>query len=88
MSFSEELNKYIKTIGCNGRQISKLSGIQEPIISKYRKGSSIPKYKSEQLEKIIKSLALLALDNNIDLSEDIIRNDLEKYLEKDSKIKY
>ena len=85
MSFDEQLNNYIKIIGCSGKDLSNLSGISAPIISGYKNGTRIPKYKSEQLEKLIASLSKLARDKDIDsLDEKIIRNGLENTLYKET----
>lgn len=84
MNFNDKLNEYIELIGCTNKQLSNLTGIAPPIISGYRKGNRIPKYKSEQLENLINSLSSLAKENNIyNLNEEIIRKELEKYLKKD-----
>ena len=85
MDFKSQLNEYIKIINCSGKALSDASSIPAPIISEYRKGNRTPKCKSEQLDNLIKGLANLAKKNKItDLSEKIIRSNLEKTLNTDN----
>ena len=83
MKFSENLNKYIDITRCSAKELSKLSGLSETVISRYRKGERVPKYKSAQLDLLILSLSKLAKDKNlVDINEESIRKDLESDFEK------
>lgn len=85
MKFDVQLNEYIKIIGCNGKELAQVSGIPAPIISEYKNGNRLPKYKSKQLENLIKGLVKLSKDKGIDyLNEETIRTSLEKYLDKNN----
>ena len=82
MKFSEQLNLYIEAIDCSAKELANESHISEAVISRYRKDERIPKYKSKQLEALIKGLVKIANDKNIkDLNENIIRTNLEKTIE-------
>ena len=84
MSFSEVLNNIIDKIGCSAKELSDVSGISSPVISKYRKGTLVPKYKSDKLESLISSLVILAKNYKIfNLREEDIRNSLEKYIKRE-----
>lgn len=83
MKFKEYLNNYINKIGCSAKELSNTSGISSSVISRYRSGERTPTYKSEQLESLIQGLSTLAIKYNIkDLSENVIRDNLEKTLNK------
>ena len=84
MSFDEELNSLIEIIGCKAKELADVSNISTSLISRYRKAERIPKYKSIQLESIIKGLEMLAKKYKKNaINENIIRKKLEKYLSKD-----
>ena len=84
MDFKSQLNEYIIIINCSGKALSEASNIPAPIISEYRKGNRTPKYKSKQLDNLIKGLTNLAKENKVtNLNEKIIRNNLEKTLKTD-----
>lgn len=84
MNFSEELQKYMRILNATGKEISNKSGIPAPIISGYKNGSKLPKYNSDTLEKLIDSLYEIAKSKKIKINKKDIKDDLERYLVKDS----
>ncbi|MFR7666562.1 MAG: hypothetical protein ACLU2J_04635 [Clostridia bacterium] len=50
MTFSEQLNKYIKQIECSSKDLVISSGLTSSVISRYRRGDRTPSLKSKQLE--------------------------------------
>ena len=45
MNFSDKLNEYMKTVGCNAKELSEASGISQATVSRYRnikKNASVP----------------------------------------------
>lgn len=82
MTFSEKLNELIDIIECQAKDISRISGISSAVISRYRTGERIPRYKSEQFESLILALSKIAKNKDIDLTEKEIRNELEKCINK------
>lgn len=81
MNFSDLLNKYINEIGCTSKELSKMSNLSEPAISRYRNGERIPKYDSDSFNNIIKGLSLLS--NNPSINEETIRKSFDNILKRD-----
>ena len=52
MTFSEQLNKYIKQIECSSKDLVISSGLTSSVISRYRRGDRTPSLKSKQLEQL------------------------------------
>lgn len=42
MTFQKLLNDYLTQLGCTARELSAVSGISAPVISRYRSGSHSP----------------------------------------------
>ncbi|MCR5213851.1 MAG: helix-turn-helix domain-containing protein [Eubacterium sp.] len=60
MSFGELLDKYIKEIGCNAKDLSDASGISASVISRYRTGERLPAADSEIVKKLADGIASLS----------------------------
>lgn len=60
MRFHEQLSWYMKTIGCNSRELSKAAGIGAATISRYLSGKRKPSPDSPQLDGLVRGLAQLA----------------------------
>ena len=56
VSFQECLNEYIVKLRCNGKELSRNSGISETVISRYRKGERAPSADSEYLKKLAEGI--------------------------------
>ena len=78
MTFSKKLNNYIDLIGCSAKEISVVSLISPSVISRYRSGDRFPKYNSKQLNSLIDGLYILAKKNNIKITKEKIKKDLEE----------
>ncbi len=76
MTFSEKMNEYIELIGCSAKELSDASLISPAVISRYRNGERIPKYPSEQFNALVAGIYNLSKDKNIDLKQDVIKEDL------------
>ena len=42
MTFCEQLNTYIKQIGCSSKELVNASGLSTSVISRYRRGDRSP----------------------------------------------
>lgn len=56
--FQELLNDYLTQLGCTARELSAVSGISAPVISRYRSGSHSPDL--AQCRKLAAGVAALA----------------------------
>ena len=65
MTFAEQLNEYIKQIGCSSKELVIVSGLTSSVISRYRKGERSPSIKSKQLDQLTEGLYKLFNDKNI-----------------------
>ena len=65
MTFSEQLNKYIKQIECSSKDLVISSGLTSSVISRYRRGDRTPSLKSKQLEQLTDGLYKLSLTREI-----------------------
>lgn len=61
MTFSEQLNKYIKQIECSSKDLVIASGLTTSVISRYRRGDRTPTLKSKQLEQLADGLYKLSV---------------------------
>ena len=85
MYFSDILNNYIDIIGCTAKELSKASNISPAVLSRYRNGTRIPKYNSDQLIQLINGLDILTKKYNTkELNKDIIKKEFERILNKDT----
>ena len=72
MTFAEQLNEYIKQIGCSSKELVIVSGLTSSVISRYRKGERSPSIKSKQLDQLTEGLYKLFNDKNINITRDEI----------------
>lgn len=64
MDFKNLLNIYLQELNCTPKQLSKVSGLSQTVISRYRNGERIPLKDSKQLTKLITALFNIAQENN------------------------
>ena len=83
MDFKSVLNDYIEKIGCTGVELAKCSSISPAVISRYRKGERIPKYKSEQFDSLVNALITISKEKNIKIDESKLIYYLESTLDKE-----
>lgn len=72
MRFQELLNDYLTQLGCTARELSAVSGISAPVISRYRSGSHSPDL--AQCRKLAAGVAALAQERGL---EEITRESVE-----------
>ena len=80
MDFCEQLNQYIKQLGCSSKDLVDSSGLSSVVISRYRKGERSPSIRSRQIEQLIEGLYKISQDKKIGLSKDEIYNSLSDSL--------
>ena len=80
MTFCEQLNKYIKQIGCSSKELVNASGLSTSVISRYRRGDRNPSIRSKQLEQLANGLYELANLKDINLTRDEIYTTLSTTL--------
>jgi len=72
MTFSEQLNKYIKQIECSSKDLVISSGLTSSVISRYRRGDRTPSLKSKQLEQLTDGLYKLSLTREMNITKEEI----------------
>ena len=72
MTFSEQLNKYIKQIECSSKDLVIFSGLTSSVISRYRRGERTPSLKSKQLEQLTDGLYKLSLTREMNITKEEI----------------
>ena len=72
MTFCEQLNKYIKQIGCSSKELVNASGLSTSVISRYRRGDRKPSIRSKQLEQLVDGLYKLSSSKNLNMPKDEI----------------
>ncbi len=72
MTFCEQLNKYIKQIGCSSKELVTASGLSTSVISRYRRGDRSPNIRSKQLEQLVDGLCKLSNIKGLNLTRDEI----------------
>ena len=72
MTFSEQLNKYIKQIECSSKDLVISSGLTSSVISRYRRGDRTPSLKSKQLEQLTDGLYKLSLTRKMNITKEEI----------------
>lgn len=65
MLFYEQLNQYMETLACTGKELAQKSDVSETVISRYRKGERVPSVQSTQLQKLSDGLAAIARERGI-----------------------
>ena len=72
MTFSEQLNKYIKQIECSSKDLVIFSGLTSSVISRYRRGERTPSLKSKQLEQLTDGLYKLSVTKEMNITKEEI----------------
>ena len=78
MNFGEELNNYMKMLGCNINDICKETEISYSLIHRYINNKRTPKVDSENFNKVVDAIYQISVRNNVDLSRDNIYETLKK----------
>lgn len=72
MTFCEQLNKYIKQIGCSSKELVNASGLSTSVISRYRRGDRKPSIRSKQLEQLVDGLYKLSVTKKMNITREEI----------------
>ena len=72
MTFCEQLNEYIKQIGCSSKELVHTSGLTPSVISRYRRGDRSPNIRSKQLEQLVDGLYKLSSLKGLNITRDEI----------------
>ena len=73
MTFSEQLNGYLRLLDARYSTLAKASGLSVSAVSNYVKGEREPAYDSEQTEKLIRGIMTLSKEREVDLIEEKVR---------------
>ena len=80
MTFCEQLNKYIKQIGCSSKELVNASGLSTSVISRYRRGDRKPNIRGKQLEQLVNGLYKLSSSKKLNITKDEIYSKLSSTL--------
>ena len=72
MNFCEQLNDYIKQIGCSSQELVTASGLTTSVISRYRRGDRNPNIRSKQLEQLVDGFYKLSNLKELNITRDEI----------------
>ncbi len=88
MSFSENLNQYLKQLNCSGRRLAELSGISEISISRFRRGERVPSSDSDKIKSLAHGLCKAAEAEGISLDEETVFENLVSSAPKADRLNY
>ena len=80
MTFCEQLNTYIKQIGCSSKELVNASGLSTSVISRYRRGDRRPNIRGKQLEQLVDGLYKLSSSKKLNITRDEIYSNLSSTL--------
>ena len=80
MTFCEQLNTYIKHIGCSSKELINASGLSTSVISRYRRGDRRPNIRGKQLEQLVDGLYKLSSSKKLNITRDEIYSNLSSTL--------
>ena len=66
VTFQECINEYLTQLDCTARELSAVSGISAPVISRYRRGTQRPEPDGEQWKKLAAGIATLAQERGLE----------------------
>lgn len=72
MTFSEQLNEYLRQLECSPKDLVITSGLTTSVISRYRRGDRTPTLKSKQLEQLADGLYKLSVMKKINITKEKI----------------
>ncbi|WP_316607866.1 hypothetical protein [uncultured Ruminococcus sp.] len=88
MTFSEQLNGYLRLLDARYSTLAKASGLSVSAVSNYVKGEREPAYNSEQTEKLIRGIMTLSKEREVDLIEEKVRESLQNALRNGVNVEY
>lgn len=77
MTFSEQLNEYLRLLDVSSSRLAKASGLSASAMAMYVRGEREPAFDGESMEKLIRGLAVTAREQHVSLSESEIRAALQ-----------
>lgn len=80
MTFCEQLNTYIKQIGCSSKELVNASGLSTSVISRYRRGDRRPNIRGKQLVQLADGLYELSSSQKLNITRDEIYSNLSSSL--------
>ena len=80
MTFCEQLNTYIKQIGCSSKELVNASGLSTSVISRYRRGDRRPNIRGKQLVQLADGLYELSSFKKLNITRDEIYSNLSSSL--------
>ena len=80
MTFCEQLNTYIKQIGCSSKELVNASGLSTSVISRYRRGDRRPNIRGKQLVQLADGLYELSSSKKLNITRDEIYSTLSSSL--------
>ena len=80
MTFCEQLNTYIKQIGCSSKELVNASGLSTSVISRYRRGDRRPNIRGKQLVQLADGLYELSGSKKLNITRDEIYSNLSSSL--------
>ena len=80
MTFCEQLNTYIKQIGCSSKELVNASGLSTSVISRYRRGDRSPNIRGKQLVQLADGLYELSSFKKLNITRDEIYSNLSSSL--------
>ena len=80
MTFCEQLNTYIKQIGCSSKELVNASGLSTSVISRYRRGDRRPNIRGKQLVQLADGLYELSSSKKLNITRDEIYSNLSSSL--------
>ena len=66
MTFQALINDYLSQLDCTAKELSVVSGISAPVISRYRRGIQSPEPDGEQWQKLVAGIAVLARERGME----------------------
>ena len=80
MTFCEQLNTYIKQIGCSSKELVNASGLSTSVVSRYRRGDRSPNIRGKQLVQLADGLYELSSFKKLNITRDEIYSNLSSSL--------
>ena len=76
MTFKDKLNSYMNELNCSSRDISKISGISETVISRYKNGKRTPKINSNQFKSLVEAIYNISKESKKNYSKSQVEQQL------------
>ncbi len=71
MALNDKIEEYLEILECSGRDLSSASGLSDAAISRYKSGSRIPAYDSQEFNALVSGFEMLFDKSGVKPPEDI-----------------